>query len=281
MKRIEHAFARLRQKEEKALMTYLPWSEGPIYSTRETLDIFVEAGVDLVEVSTPTRTPWMDGPTMQRNHYTSFSQALITDDLFEFLAYARSQYPELPIMPMAFVSAVYEYGPAKFFASCKQAGCDGVEIPDYPYLSNADRDGWYKSCREHGLDWVGFVDGIATAPEGSEEYQLLESLLKTCGGLLFILSKPGVTGAESGSIVTPHLIAAVKRLKDLTGELEVNLPLLVGFGLSTPASVREVFTHTEADAVVVGSAVSAYAQRGRSVREKLQFIKSLKAETRS
>jgi tryptophan synthase alpha chain len=77
-------------------------------------------------------------------------------------------------------------------------------------------------------------------------------IAERASGFVYAVSRAGVTGArESMSAEAERLVA---RVRDVT-----ELPVAVGFGISTPEQVAEVWAY--ADAVVVGSALVAEIER--------------------
>jgi tryptophan synthase alpha chain len=77
-------------------------------------------------------------------------------------------------------------------------------------------------------------------------------IAERASGFIYAVSRAGVTGARSQMTSdAEQLVARVRKVSDL--------PVAVGFGISTPAQVADVWRY--ADAAVVGSALVAEIER--------------------
>jgi tryptophan synthase alpha chain len=76
--------------------------------------------------------------------------------------------------------------------------------------------------------------------------QRARAIAEACSGFVYLLARAGVTGQRSA--LPADLPSRIGQLRQVT-----NLPIAVGFGISTPQQVRQVAEH--ADAAIVGSAI--------------------------
>ena len=127
-------------------------------------------------------------------------------------------------------------GFAKFAAAAKGAGVDGAIIVDLP----PEEDGELREAFErHDLALIR----LATPTTDAER---LPRVVAGTKGFVYYVSMTGITGdsfAQAGSIT--EQVTRVRKA--------ANLPVVVGFGVKTPARVREVAK--DADGVVVGTAI--------------------------
>jgi tryptophan synthase alpha chain len=278
MNRIDRTFKELAEKNEGALICYLP-AIGPDFSlSLEIVAAFVEGGVDLIELSTPGGAPWLDGSPMQTHHMQSRTTGVTTERAFELGALVRERYPDLPILPMAYYAAVVSSGVDRFVSMAAEADVDGIELPDYPSYSAHDPHGFHAKLRAAGIYNINFCDGISLAEEGSAPYDLMRAIATDIDGFLFLTATPGVTGSQ-GEVAVEHLTKAVARIRQVQATADRPRPILVGFGLTKPQHVRQVIQLVGADAVVVGSAVSRLINRDTAPEEISHFIRSLKQAT--
>jgi tryptophan synthase alpha chain len=98
---------------------------------------------------------------------------------------------------------------------------------------------------QRGLDPIFLV-----APTTSEER--LAQIAEQARGFIYAVSRAGVTGARDK--MTRDAEALVKRARSVS-----DLPVAVGFGISTAEQVRNVWRF--ADAAVVGSAIVREIER--------------------
>jgi tryptophan synthase alpha chain len=98
----------------------------------------------------------------------------------------------------------------------------------------------------------------------------IELIARRASGFIYYVSREGVTGMQK--TVAQNIQGMVNQIKTHT-----KLPIAVGFGISNPAQARNVAT--QADAVVVGSAVvDQIARHGQDpllVEKVMQFTKPL------
>ena len=135
-----------------------------------------------------------------------------------------------------YYNPVLQYGLENFARAAAEAGADGALVVD---LTPEEAEAYVSAMRAHKLDTV-----FLASPTSTDER--LERVAKLSSGFLYLISRAGVTGERSE--ISSTLRPLVERARRFTP-----LPLCVGFGLSTPAQVREV--QALADAAVVGSAL--------------------------
>ena len=278
MNRVDVMFSKLKEKNEGALMCYLPQTGATYRYSMEIIDAYVEGGVDMIELCIPGTAPWLDGAPMQMHHLTDREYGINTERAFELAALVRARYPELPVLPMGYVSSIVRLGVDKFVALAKAADIDGFELPDYPSIKAGDPIGFHHKMREKDMWNVNFIDGICLSKSGSPEFELLTNILKDAKGFLFMTATAGVTGG-TGGVAVEYLTQAVARVREVQKTIQRDTPVLVGFGLTKPEHVKQVISIVKADAVVVGSAVSRLINRQADPKEILAFIQQLKNST--
>ena len=279
MNRVDVMFRKLREKNEGALMCYLPETGANYRYSMEIIDAYIEGGVDMIELCIPGTAPWLDGAPMQTHHLTDLKTGINTERAFELAAMVRARYPDFPVLPMGYVSSVVQTGVDKFVSLAKEADIDGFELPDYPSIKAGDPIGFHKKMRDNNMWNVNFIDGICLSEEGSREFKLLNDILEDAKGFLFMTATAGVTGG-TGGVAVEYLSKAVARVREVQKTINRDTPVLVGFGLTKPEHVSQVISIVKADAVVVGSAVSRLINRQTDPKDILQFIKQLKSATR-
>jgi tryptophan synthase alpha chain len=260
--RIESQFRDLRAKHAKGLVIYLTAGDPNLDSTGDILLALDRAGVDVIELGVPFSDPLADGPVIQRASERALRSGTTLRKILErFPAWRQSV--RAPMILFSYFNPILQFGLEKFAATAAAAGVDGALVVD---LSPEESEGYVRVMRAHHLDTIFLAS--PTSPD-----QRLERAAKLSTGFFYLISRTGVTGerTEIASSVRP----LVERARRFT-----TLPLAVGFGISTPAQVKEV--QACADAAVVGSAIvhtieERYAQEGSTAIE--QFARLLKAAT--
>jgi tryptophan synthase alpha chain len=237
---IADVFAALRARGRIALMPFIPAGYPDLATTEAALPALESAGASLVEVGFPFSDPIADGPVIQESFTVALSKKLRIGDVFETVARARPTV-SFPLVSMVSYSIVFRFGVDRFVALAKQAGFDGLILPDLP---PPEAEGICDRVRTGGLDTVLLV-APTTAPQRRAEIARLSS------GFVYYLSVSGITGERDQ--LPKDLADNVRQLKGLTDR-----PVCVGFGISKAALVAQL--RGIADGAIVGS---AYVKRMR------------------
>jgi len=137
---------------------------------------------------------------------------------------------------------------------------DGLLVLDLP---PEESDNYEALMRQAGLCNIYLV--APTTPEDR-----IELIVKRASGFIYYVSREGVTGMQAKVADTIAQMTAKIRA-------HTDLPIAVGFGISTPEQARTVAAN--ADAVVVGSAIvsqiARYGQTQDLIRHVSKFVSSL------
>ncbi|HVS83889.1 MAG TPA: tryptophan synthase subunit alpha, partial [Pyrinomonadaceae bacterium] len=142
----------------------------------------------------------------------------------------------------------------------KAAGVDGILVTD---LAPEEAGKFAATLRAHEIDMIFLV-----APTSTDER--LHMVAERASGFIYAVSRAGVTGArEAMSAEAERLVKRVRQFSDL--------PVAVGFGISKPEHVADVWRY--ADAAVVGSAIVSEIEKippsGDVVSRVGQFVRQL------
>jgi tryptophan synthase alpha chain len=165
-----------------------------------------------------------------------------------------------PMVFMGYYNPFLSYGIDDFLRDASKAGLDGLIIPDLP---TEESNELFQKCLSHGIHLIPLL-----APTSTDE--TIKQACKQAGGYIYCVSLTGVTGARSQ--LSSEVKKLVRRIKTHT-----DLPVLVGFGISTRSNVLEV--NDFADGAVVGSAFIDHisnSSEGSEVESAVKFIRSLK-----
>ena len=233
--RLEAAFAANRAAGRKALAPFVTAGDPDAATTVAVLEAIAKAGASLCELGVPYSDPIADGPVIQASYTRALGKGLTLADVFDAAKQASARV-SMPILAMASYSLIFRRGIDRFVADAVAAGLAGFVVPDLPIEESDDLD---TACRQAGLALVRLVTPT-TPPDRAE------AIAKKSTGFLYCVSVAGVTGARTE--LPPGLIDRVKWLRSKT-----SVPILVGFGISSPEQVKAVAE--VADGVIVGSAL--------------------------
>lgn len=238
---IAAAFARARAEGRPAIIPYMTAGFPTLETSEETILGLVKGGADIVEIGIPFSDPMADGATIQRSSQVALNNGVGMSDCFALVRRLRDRGVTIPLVFMGYYNPILRMGPAEFAEECFFFGVDGVIVPDLPA---GESDELVNPLREFGRDFIFMV-----APTSTEER--LRAAVERASGFVYCVSLTGVTGGRSA---LPDLGPYLQRVRALT-----DLPLAVGFGISTPDHVRQVAEF--ADGAIIGSALIALLER--------------------
>jgi len=278
MSRIADGFANLKRNNSRGFIPFITAGDPDLKTTGELIIELARTGATVIELGIPFSDPMADGPVIQRASERALRHSFGIDDVLQVVSEARKE-TDVPIILFTYfnplmqwcqkpdrkggrtpltgsqvINAALPYGRAsdtghfnfeKLAREAKAAGVDGVLVTDLVPEEAAE---FASILRSHGLDMIFLV-----APTSTDER--LQMIASQAGGFIYAVSRAGITGArEQMSAEAEKLVGRVRRYSDL--------PVAVGFGISKPEHVRDVWRY--ADAAVVGSALVSVIEESSS-----------------
>ena len=257
MNRIEKCFIDLKERNEKALITFITAGDPSLEATERAVFEMFDNGADIIELGVPFSDPVAEGVTIQKSSLRSLKNGTNLTKIFETVKRIREK-TEKPLILMMYINTIFVYGTDRFFADCKQYGIDGVIVPDMPF---EERDEVQESAEKYGILNINLV-----APTSRNRIERIASESK---GFLYCVSSTGVTGVRSGYTTD---------FEDFFGTIKkyAKCPCAVGFGISGPEQAKKMSGYC--DGVIVGSAiVRIFEEKGADAPKAAgEFVKSLK-----
>jgi tryptophan synthase alpha chain len=243
----------LRAEGRRALVCYVtaghPTPDDSVRLIRE----LPAAGCDVIEVGVPFSDPLADGPIIQGSSQRALANGVTLERALGIVAEAR---PAVPVVLFSYLNPLMKAGP-DVLTRAHAAGVSGVLVTDLPVGADPER--------EAGLGG-GPLEFVRLVAPTTPQARMAE--IATHGrGFVYLISRLGVTGVHQG--VAQDLPETIARLRAVC-----DLPICVGFGISTPAQAREVAN--VADGVVVGSALVRILE-DEGVDAALAFVRALRA----
>jgi tryptophan synthase alpha chain len=214
--------------------------------TPELVEAAAEGGADIVELGFPFSDPLADGPVIRRAAERALAEGMRTGACLECLAHARERV-DVPLVPMTYAALLEAYGYERFETEARAAGATSMIVADLPIDERPE------------LRRIQLV-----APTSADDRIALAA--KRTDGWLYLVSVTGTTGARDR--LSPALAGLVERARGVT-----DLPLYVGFGISTPEHARAAVEL--ADGIVVGSRAIEVAEEGGPAALR-DFVRSLR-----
>jgi len=245
MSALDEVFERCRQEGRAAFIPFLMAGDPDLETTGRLLGALARGGADVIELGVPFSDPMADGPVNQAAATRALAAGTRLAGILELVAGQREELG-VPIVLFSYYNPIHARGVERFAQQAAASGVDGVLCVDLPPEEAAAA--YLPALRGEGIDSIFLL-----APTSSKER--IERIAAVSTGFVYYVSRAGVTGERTA--VRPELTRELKRVRR-----RVQLPVAVGFGISTPDQVAAVARI--ADGVVVGSAlVRLVAEHGR------------------
>ena len=252
---ITNAFALAREQGRAAFIPYMTAGYPDRESFLEIMETLDRSGADVIEIGLPFSDPLADGPVIQASGTEALAQGVTTDTVFELAAEVRRKSSR-PLVIMTYYNPVLKLGPDNFARRMEEAGVAGIIIPDLPV---EESDPWLEAASRRNLDTI-FMVAPTTTPER------LQATLAKAGGFVYYVSFTGVTGAKLSA--SPELLGKIGQVRSRT-----NVPVAVGFGVSTPEQAAALAG--AADGVIVGSALIKAAMNASDPKARVRAVDEL------
>ena len=243
--RIDECFARLRSAKRPGFIAYITAGDPDLTATESLVLALEAAGADIIELGVPFSDPLADGVVNQMAAQRALDAGATLEKLLATIRRIRAK-SEVPLVLFTYLNPLYVHGFERFHEEAAAAGVDGILILDLPPEEiEANRE----LADRHRLKSIRLI--APTTPPAR-----MERIAKAADGFIYYVSREGVTGEQTK--LSDSIAAQVAEIKRHT-----DLPVAVGFGISTPEQAAEVARC--ADAAVVGSAiVRRIAEHGKS-----------------
>ncbi|MFJ7638745.1 tryptophan synthase subunit alpha [Peribacillus sp. NPDC046944] len=229
-------------KGEKAFIPYIMAGDGGLDRLKGQLMFLEKNGATAVELGIPFSDPVADGPVIQQAGIRSLEKGTTLKDILKKVTEIKNDV-NIPIILMGYTNSIMAYGLKEFIEDCLHAGIAGCIIPDLPI----EEETVFSSIKTAGITLIRLVtltssrDRITEITAGAE-------------GFIYAVTVKGITGTRDtfGGDVGEYL----KQVKELSP-----VPVLAGFGISTPEHVRNAIQ--SCDGVIVGSKVIECFETGK------------------
>lgn len=238
---IASAFARANASRRGAFIPYLCAGDPDLATTEALLVALGEAGADLVELGIPYSDPLADGPTIAAAAQRALDAGTTIEAALQCAARGR-RHGAPPLIAFTYLNPVVQYGIERFADALVAADACGAIVPDVTFEETGALRAAFVAR--------GLVLPLLVAP--TTPLERAAAIAARSSGFTYLVSRLGVTGARR----EPDFAWLAQRVAAVRGSCDV--PLAIGFGISTPEHVRRACAI--ADGAIVGSAlIDVYA----------------------
>ncbi|AJD91194.1 tryptophan synthase [Jeotgalibacillus malaysiensis] len=232
---IKEAIEKVNQEGAKAFVPYIMAGDPSVEELKDQLLFLQESGATVIELGIPFSDPAADGPVIQEAGKRALQNGASLSKILNVLDSIKHSLT-VPVVLMTYINPLYKYGLSSVFEDIENAGVSGLIIPDLPYEQNALIQPFISKT---DLALIQLV--TLTSPE-----ERIKTLAQASEGFLYAVSVTGITGERAN--ISDKLESFISRLKNYS-----SVPVLAGFGISTPEQVKEVSSY--GDGVIVGSKI--------------------------
>ena len=255
---------------EKAMGLFLTNGYPEIDAALPILLEVARSGADFIELGMPFSDPLAEGLPVQHSSERALRNGVRMEGTFETAAAFRKE-TDTPLLLMGYINPIYRYGVRRFCRDARDAGVDGVILPDLPPEENAIIAG---EAAQAGLALVNLI--APNTPDA--RIQEIDSMST---GFIYAVSITGLTGSGLGAVESVE--SYLRRARALVSKN----PLLVGFGIRSAEDARRLSAHT--DGFIVGSALIQLVEKlweedlpqSERLRRIADFVQELKHGGRS
>ena len=262
MTRYAAMFERLRARDEGAFGAFLMLGDPDHATSATLLAAAATGGADLIEVGIPYSDPVADGPVIQRAAQRALGAGARVDDAFALIRDFRAGHADIPVGILTYANLLAARGRERFCADAAAVGADSILVADVPSL---EAPAFSAAARAAGLDLV-----MIAAPNTPRA--VLDRIALLSSGYTYCVARSGVTGTSDALALDHDALFA--------GLAEAGAPPpVLGFGISTPAQVRQALG-AGAAGVIAGSAIVRLIEEAADPATAIRdFVASMKAAT--
>lgn len=247
---IEEKFRELKEKSEGAYMPHVYYGDPSEGFSLELMKTLAENGADILEFGIPFSDPIADGPTFITACERALKGGMTPARCIEGVKKLREAGVDIPIILTTYFNIPYVAGIENFMRKVKEAGVQGLIIPDLPIEESTEV---LEAAKASGLSII-FQVALTTSEER------MKKIAASASGFLYVINVEGVTGARESL-----LHSTVNLVKRIRGRAEV--PLMAGFGISKGEHAIEMVSKG-ADGVITGSAIAKIYSKNLKSPEK-------------
>lgn len=257
MNRLEKHFGELKSRREKAAIFFITAGDPSLVDTLNMMRCMAENGADCIELGMPFSDPIADGPIIQRATARALKNKITLKNILSTVAEFRKS-SDVPVVMMGYYNPLLRFGLKEIVAECGRAGVDGLIVADLPFEEGEELE---SICKKAGVSLV-YLLAPDIDPDRTRE------IVASSSGFVYCVAQYSTTGADDkGDSVSGDTIKSLQKMTDL--------PIAVGFGISSLAKAREM--SETADGVIIGSWLLKELEKTEKKAEFAgQFVKRVK-----
>ena len=245
MNRLTKRLADLKKQNKKALVAYLVAGDPDIESTLQQMNLFVESGVDVLEIGVPFTDPIAEGPIIQKAHDRALEKNVSLTAIFEMVQKFRETDNTTPIVLMGYLNTFLSH--KKIIEENKKDSVDSILVVDIPGELNLADYG----IKNQNINTISLI-----SPTTNKDR--IKSIANNSTGFVYYVTLRGVTGASNLNI--DEITKNIEEIKKYA-----SVPTLAGFGIKSPDDARLLSSCS--DGVIIGSSIVQMIEESSQSKE--------------
>ena len=245
MNRLTKRLTDLKKQNKKALVAYLVAGDPDVETTLQLMQLFIESGVDIIEIGVPFTDPIAEGPIIQKAHDRALAKDISLTSIFEMVQKFREIDNNTPIVLMGYLNTFLSH--KNLIEENKKDSIDSILVVDIPGELNLADYG----IKNQNINTISLI-----SPTTNKDR--IKSIAENSTGFVYYVTLRGVTGASNLNI------------NEITNNIEeikkyASVPTLAGFGIKSPEDAKLLSSCS--DGVIVGSSIVKMIEENSQSKE--------------
>ena len=245
MNRLTKKLKELKAENKKALVAYLVAGEPDIESTLSLMKLFIESGVDIIEIGVPFTDPIAEGPIIQKAHDRALQKNVSLSLIFNMIKDFRIEDNKTPIVLMGYLNTFISH--KDLIKNNEENAIDSILVVDIPGEVN---------LADYGLESSN-VNTISLISPTTKKNRI-KSIAQNSSGFVYYVTLRGVTGSSNLNI--DEISKNIEEIKKYA-----SVPTLAGFGIKSPEDAKLLAKCS--DGVIIGSSIVKMIEESSNSRE--------------
>ena len=233
MNKLQTKLQDLKDNNKKALVAYLVAGDPDLDTTLKLMHLFVNSGVDVIEIGVPFTDPIAEGPIIQKAHDRALKKDISLKNIIDMVIKFRETNTDTPIVLMGYLNTFISH--SDLIEESDKLGIDALLVVDIPGELKLDSYG----ISNPNIDTISLISPTTTDNR-------IKQITENSSGFIYYVNLRGVTG--SSNLDMTEIEQNISKIRQYT-----SIPTLAGFGIKTPSDAKILAKC--ADGVIVGSSI--------------------------
>ena len=254
MNKLQTKLQDLKDNNKKALVAYLVAGDPDLDTTLELMHLFVNSGVDVIEIGVPFTDPIAEGPIIQKAHDRALKKDISLKNIIDMVIKFRETNTNTPIVLMGYLNTFISH--SDLIEESDKLGIDALLVVDIPGELKLNSYG----ISNPNIDTISLI-----SPTTADNR--IKQITENSSGFIYYVNLRGVTG--SSNLDMNEIEKNISKIRQYT-----SIPTLAGFGIKTPSDAKILAKC--ADGVIVGSSIVEMIDAAKETKDFSKIEEYLK-----